>query len=121
VPDALAKAPRAAKLQAVGRRTALGAGKNRLELIPVRTETGERMLFVWLPEHHLLYSSDLVQPDQGGGFFNPQQVAETVDVAAREKLDVARVFGMHLGATEWKALTEAVEKARAPATAAAAP
>lgn len=121
VPDALAKTPRAAKLQTVGRRTTLGTGTNRLELIPVRTETGERMLFVWLPEHHLLYSSDLVQPGQGGGFFNPQQVAETVDVASREKLDVARVFGMHLGATEWKALTEAVEKARAPATAASTP
>jgi hypothetical protein len=121
VPDALAKAPRAAKLQGVGRRTTLGTGTNRLELIPVRTETGERMLFVWLPEHHLLYTSDLVQPGQGGGFFNPQQLSETVDVAAREKLDVARAFGMHLGATEWKALTDAVEKARAPATASTAP
>ncbi|QSQ24418.1 MBL fold metallo-hydrolase [Pyxidicoccus parkwayensis] len=121
VPDALAKAPRAAKLQVVARRTVLGTGANRLELIPVRTETGERMLFVWMPEHHILYSSDLVQPGQSGGFFNPQQLSETVDVAAREKLDVARVFGMHLGATEWKALTDAVEKARAPTTASATP
>ncbi|MFP2931939.1 MBL fold metallo-hydrolase [Pyxidicoccus sp. 3LG] len=118
VPDALAKAPRAAKLQAVGKRTALGTGKNRLELIPLRTETGERMLFVWMPEHRLLYTSDLVQPMPGGAFFNLQQVAEAVDVATREKLDVARVFGMHLDATEWTALTSALEKVRAPAAAA---
>ncbi|WP_164013263.1 hypothetical protein [Pyxidicoccus trucidator] len=117
VPDALAKAPRAAKLQSVGRRTTLGTGTNRLELLPVRTETGERMLFVWLPEHRLLYTSDLVQPVPGGGFFNPQQVAEAADVATREKLDVARAFGMHLDATEWKALAESVEKTRAPAAA----
>jgi hypothetical protein len=118
VPDALAKAPRAAKLQAVGRRAALGTGKNRLELIPARTETGERMLFVWLPEHRLLYASDLLQKMPDGTFFNPQQVAETVEVATREELDVARVFGMHLDATEWTAVTAAVEKARAPAAAA---
>jgi hypothetical protein len=116
-PDALAKAPRAAKLKPVGRRTVLGSGKNRLELVPARTETGERMLFVWLPEHRLLYASDLVQPMPDGAFFNVQQVAETVDVAGREKLDVARVFGMHLDATDWTALTAAVEKARAPAAA----
>ncbi|MCP3140624.1 MBL fold metallo-hydrolase [Pyxidicoccus xibeiensis] len=116
VPDALAKAPRAAKLQAVGRRTLLGTGKNRVELIPVRTETGERMLFAWLPEQRLLYTSDLVQPVPGGAFFNVQQVAEVLEVATREKLDVARVFGMHLDATEWTALTTAVEKARAPVT-----
>ena len=93
VPDALAKAPRAAKLRAVARRSALGTGKNRLELIPVRTETGERMLFVWLPEHRLLYTSDLVQPMPGGAFFNVQQVGETVDVAARENL-VRRLSGL---------------------------
>jgi len=114
-PDALAKSPRSAVIRPVGARTILGSGKNRLELVPVRTETGERMLFVWFPEHRLLYTSDLVQPLPDGAFFNVQQVAETVDVAAREKLEVARVFGMHLSASEWSSLTAAVEKARAPA------
>ncbi|MCP3099909.1 hypothetical protein LZ198_13620 [Myxococcus sp. K15C18031901] len=114
-PDALAKTPRRATLHAVSGRTALGSGKNRLELIPVRTETGERMLFVWLPEHRLLYTSDLVQPTPGGAFFNVQQVAESVEAATREHLDVARAFGMHLEGTEWTAVTHAVEQVGAAA------
>ncbi|WP_338265650.1 hypothetical protein [Corallococcus caeni] len=113
LPDALARKPRAAKLQVVDGRRVLGNGKNRLELVPVRTETGERMVFAWLPEHRLLYTSDLVQPQPDGAFFNVQQVDETVEVATREKLPVARVFGMHLKPTDWSALTTAVEKARA--------
>ncbi|NOK17283.1 hypothetical protein [Corallococcus carmarthensis] len=114
LPDALARKPRAAKLQVVEGRRVVGSGKNRLELVPVRTETGERMLFAWLPEHGLLYTSDLVQPQPDGTFFNVQQVDETVQVAAREKLPVARVFGMHLKPTDWSTLTTAVQKARAP-------
>jgi hypothetical protein len=112
-PDALARAPRAASLVNVGQRVKLGAGKNRLELVPVRTETGERMLFVALPEHRLLYISDLVQPRPDGTFFNVQQVSETMEVIARERLEVARVFGMHLGATDVSALAAAVEKQNA--------
>jgi hypothetical protein len=92
-----------------------GTGRNRVEFLPLRTEAGERMLFVWFPEHRLLYTSDLVQPMPDGSFFNMAQVAEVVEVATREKLEVARVFGMHLGPTDWTALTAAVEKARAPA------
>lgn len=114
VPDALARKPRAAKLQVVNGRRVLGTGKNRLELVPVRTETGERMLFAWLPEHRLLYTSDLVQPQPDGTFFNVQQVDETVEVAAREKLPVSQVFGMHLKPTDWSALTTAVDKVRKP-------
>ncbi|NNC04644.1 hypothetical protein HJC10_17545 [Corallococcus exiguus] len=114
VPDALARKPRAAKLQVVNGQRVLGTGKNRLELVPVRTETGERMLFAWLPEHRLLYTSDLVQPQPDGTFFNVQQVDETVEVAAREKLPVSQVFGMHLKPTDWSALTTAVDKVRKP-------
>ncbi|TSC22899.1 hypothetical protein [Corallococcus sp. Z5C101001] len=114
LPDALARAPRAAKLQTVSARRVLGSGRNALVLLPARTETGERMLFVWLPEPRLLYTSDLVQPQPDGTFFNVQQVDETVEVAGREKLPVARVFGMHLKPTDWSALTTAVDKARAP-------
>ncbi|RKH13620.1 hypothetical protein D7V97_05235 [Corallococcus sp. CA053C] len=114
LPDSLAQASRAAKLRVVSKRKVLGSGKNRLELIPARTETGERMLFVWMPEHQLLYTSDLVQRLPDDSFFNVQQVSEAVDVATRETLAVTRAFGMHLGPTEWETLTSAVEKARAP-------
>ncbi|WP_338864835.1 MBL fold metallo-hydrolase [Myxococcus stipitatus] len=118
-PDALAKTPRGSVLRSVGKRMTVGTGTNRVELIPVRTETGERMVFVWFPEHRILYTSDLVQPMPDGSFFNVQQISETVQVAAREKLDVARVFGMHLGATEWSSLPQAVDKVLAPIAGAA--
>lgn len=118
-PDALAKTPRGSVLRSVGKRMTVGTGTNRVELIPVRTETGERMVFVWFPEHRILYTSDLVQPMPDGSFFNVQQVSETVEVAAREKLDVARVFGMHLGATEWSSLPQALDKVLAPVAGAA--
>src|SRR5262249_12346184 len=43
-PDALARKPRAAELRPVGTRTVVGRGANRVELLPVRGETGERMM-----------------------------------------------------------------------------
>ncbi|RKH57242.1 MBL fold metallo-hydrolase [Corallococcus llansteffanensis] len=114
LPDALALKPRAAKLTGVGQRQVLGMGKKRLELIPARTETGERRLFVWLPEERLLYTSDQVKSQLDGAFINVQQVDESVEVTRREKLEVTRVFGMGLKPTEFGALTTAVDRARAP-------
>lgn len=67
--DALAKNGRKAKLNIVKEKTVIGTGANRLELYPIRTETGERMIMVYAPEHRLLYGGDLVQPQPDGTFF----------------------------------------------------
>lgn len=111
-PDALARTPRKPNFRVVSQRTVIGTGANRLELYPVRTETGERMIMVYLPEHKLLYGSDLVQgPGPDGSFFMPEYLSELMDAAKRERLSVNSVFAMHAGLTPWTKITEAVLKA----------
>ena len=107
-PDALAKTPRGAVLKPVSAKTVLGAGANRLELYPVRGETGERMMLVFLPGSGVLYASDLYQEGRGGP---PEYVWEILETARREKLDVRTVVAMHSDPTPWEKLIEIVEAA----------
>jgi hypothetical protein len=109
VPDALAKTPREAKLNAISSRTELGSGVNRIELYPVRGEGGERMVMVYFPSIGLLYGSDLVQKNPDGSYFSAQYLSELVAAAQREKLTVDRVFALHQGVTPW---TEVVAAAK---------
>lgn len=109
-PDTLAGRRREAELRIVSGRTVLGAGANRMELYPIRTETGERMLMIWFPEHRLLYTSDLVQgPMPDGSFFMPQYLSEIRDAAAREGLRPERIFGMHAAGTPWAMVLAAID------------
>lgn len=109
-PDSLQKKPRKPNFKFVSGKTLLGDGANRLELYPIRTETGERMMMVYLPEHKLLYASDLVQKSLNGNFFMPQYLSEVMQAAEREKIDVANVFAIHTDLTAWQELVSAVEK-----------
>ena len=109
IPDALVKNGRKAKLNIVKAKTVIGTGANRLELYPVRTETGERMIMVYAPEHKILYGSDLVQPQPDGTFFMPQYVTELLDAAKRENLRVEKVFAMHSEILPWSNLEKTVE------------
>jgi len=113
-PDLLARSPRKANFRFVGQKTTIGTGPNRLELYPIHTETGERMLMVYFPEHKLLYASDLVQGEQKDGtFFMPQYLSELMDAVKRESLLVNTIFAMHAGPTSWTKITAAVAKASA--------
>jgi len=105
-----AKQAAKSKFQNSARQTLIGDGANRLELYPIRTETGERMMMVYLPEHKLLYASDLVQKSLNGSFFMPQYLSEVMQAAKREKIDVGNVFAFHTDLTPWAELTNAVEK-----------
>jgi hypothetical protein len=108
------RSPRKAKLRVVAQKTIIGTGANRLELYPIHTETGERMLMVYLPEHQLLYGSDLVQGAQAdGSFFMPQYLSELMDAVKREGLSVKTVFAMHAGPTSWAKIIAAVANASA--------
>lgn len=109
-PDMLQKKPRKANFKFVFGKTILGEGSNRLELYPIRTETGERMMMVYFPEHKLLYASDLVQKSLNGSFFMPQYLSEVMEATKREKIVVANVFAIHTDLTAWDELTNAVEK-----------
>jgi hypothetical protein len=106
-PDALAGASKSSKVNYLSERTRLGAGTNVLEVIPLRTETGERQMVVYFPDRKILYSSDLFQRDRSGEFFLPQTLSETADVVEREHLDVSLDIGMHLAPTPWEEIQKA--------------
>jgi hypothetical protein len=114
-PDALSRAPRTAVLRPVSTRTTLGSGPTRMELIPVRGESGERMMVIWFPEINTLYSSDLIQRGRPGSteFFMPAMLLEVETAARREGLTgITQVFGMHLPPTPWAEVTAAIATAR---------
>ncbi|MDX5421718.1 MAG: hypothetical protein LPK14_05640 [Hymenobacteraceae bacterium] len=112
-PDQLEKHRQKPLFKAVGGKTVLGKGANRMELYPIRGEAGERMMMVYFPEHRLLYASDLVQLMRDGSFFQPAYVAEVVAAVKREGLQVKRVFAMHTGVIPYSRLLEAVATASA--------
>ncbi len=109
-PDALERKQRKPLFRIVSGKTMIGAGANRLELYPVRTETGERMMMVYMPEHKILYASDLIQKMPNGSFFWPQYLTEAVAAANREKLIIETVFAMHLGPTPWAEVKAAIAR-----------
>jgi hypothetical protein len=102
-PDGLALKPRKPILRKVSNKTVLGSGPNRIELYPIRTETGERMMMAYFPEHHLLYASDLAQPFDNGTWI-PQYLFELNAAVKREQLTVDRAFAMHLRPFAWSDL-----------------
>lgn len=94
-PDALQRGPRSASLTLVTAKTVIGSGARRIELYPLRTATLERQMMAYLPESKLLYGSDAFQM-QDGQYFLPQVVDELVQAVDRERLDVEKVFLMHV-------------------------
>lgn len=112
-PDALERQRKKPKFRIVSDKVIIGSGPNRLEVYPVRTESGERMMMVYFPEHKLLYGSDLVQQRRDGSFFMPEYLTELLEATLREKLIINSVFAMHLGLTPWRDIEGAVAKAKA--------
>jgi hypothetical protein len=111
-PDALDRGPRKKPIfKIVSGKTIVGSGPNRLELYPIRTETGERMIMVYFPEHALLYGSDLLQPSGPASFFMPEYLSELAEAVRREKLIVNKVIAMHLRIRPWADIEAAVTKA----------
>lgn len=107
-PDDLQLHPRNAELHLIAKRSTLGTGANQLELIPYRTETGERQMLVYFPEYKLLYTSDLFAPDTGDTWFTPEYLLELKQALTRESLDVTRVFGMHYDLMPYQTLQSAL-------------
>ena len=116
-PDALERKPRKPDFRVVSAKTIIGDGANRLELYPVRTETGERMIMIYFPQHHLLYGSDLIQPDRGG-LFNAQYAYEAAQAVKREGLTVENIYAMHMNVSPWSKVIESIERVTKPAAAA---
>jgi hypothetical protein len=113
-PDALERKPRRPDFRVVSAKTMLGDGANRMELYPVRTETGERMIMIYFPQHHLLYASDLIQPARGG-LFNAQYAFEAAQAVKREGLTVENIYAMHTNLSPWSKVSESIERTTNPA------
>ena len=113
-PDALAKAPKAPRFTWVSGKSVVGDGDTRMEIYPLRGENGERMLMVYFPALKLLYTSDDIMPSRGGGFFMPQTLIEVREAIKRERLQVDRIFGFHIGPTPWSAIEAAIASSSAP-------
>lgn len=109
-PDALAQHPRKPIFKIVSSKTVVGRGLNRLELYPIRTETGERMMMAYFPEHRLLYASDLAQPFQSGSWI-PQYLFELNTAVQRERLVVDRLFAMHMTPFAWSDVLGEIKRA----------
>ncbi len=116
-PDDLQERPRAPRWRLISGNTMLGSGPNRLELIPYRTETGERQTMVYFPQYKLLYTSDLFAPDQGDTWFTPEYLLEVREAVTREHLAVDNIFGMHYEVTPWKTVTTALDDFLSPVAA----
>ena len=112
LPDTLQLHPRKADFKIVSAKTVVGKGRNRVELYPIRTETGERMLMAWFPDHRLLYASDLAQPFANGGWVD-QYLSELNDAVKREGLNVEQAFAMHMTPFPWTELLAEITKASA--------
>jgi len=87
----------------------LGTGDNQMEIYPMYTESGERMMVVYFPAKKLLYTSDLVQPSSKGGFFMKQYLSEIKDMVIREGSSVENIFGMHLPLISYSKLLKELE------------
>ena len=109
--DELAKTPRQARITYVRARSSIASATNRLELLPMRTLTGERMLAVYLPDQKLMYTSDLVQRSRDGTFPIVQALHEALQLQQRERVEVSKLFGMHIGPTDWQLISETVAAA----------
>ena len=80
----------------VSKPTTVGSGSNRIVIYPYRTVTGERQMMVYLPEHRLLYTSDLFSQNDGPkDWFTPQYLKEAVSAINRYGITPKTVFGMH--------------------------
>jgi len=109
-PDKLETNPRKPIFRVITAKKSLGSGPNRLEIYPVRTETGERMQMVYFPEHRLLYASDLVQKRPNGSFFMPQYLLEVISAVERGNWVVESGFGLHTDRILWSEVIAAVAK-----------
>ena len=111
LPDSLARAPRAPIWRVVTAPVTVGSGPTRIQIVPYRSETGERQMMVYFPEHRLLYTSDLFAPTDSTHFFTPEYLREAVDAVRANHLDVERCFGMHYGPMPWATVVNALHDA----------
>lgn len=93
------------RLRVIKGRTEIGAGPNRMILIPFRGTASARMMAVYFPERKLLYCSDMYLPKQWGGQYWTEHLGEIQEFIDREHLDVLQVSGVSMVPHDWKQLS----------------
>jgi hypothetical protein len=122
-PDDLARNPRAPQFHWVATAIDLGTGANRLRIAPYRTATAERQMLVYLPQSHLLYTSDLFAPDDVAAdgtirtWFTPQYLDEAISAIDREGFTPMTIWGMHYGPVPYATIKASLERFLAPSPA----
>ena len=111
-PDALQLTRKSPDWRIVSDKTQIGAGANRMQLIPLRGASTERQYMVYFPEHHLLYASDtlVIDPDQHT-LYDPELMHEVQQAVEREHLVVDTVYAMHQEPVAWKDVVGLLRKA----------
>jgi hypothetical protein len=112
VPDSLARRPRPAIITGVASRLTIGAGPNRIELMPAMgpgTDYGEHMLVAYLPERRLLYASDLLPTPAFEPNFVGQGTTDVAALVARDGLVVDSVVAIHIAPRAWAPIADSVK------------
>jgi hypothetical protein len=64
---------------------------------------------VYFPRQKVLYASDLIQRNHDNNFFFIEYLAEVKAVVDRNKLDVEKVYAMHMAPITWKEIVTALD------------
>ncbi|MCC6988426.1 MAG: MBL fold metallo-hydrolase, partial [Acidobacteria bacterium] len=108
LPDALAKAPTPAKVEAVAASQTMSAGTRTLELLHVAGNPhSDTMLMAWLPKERILIEADAFSP---GGSYHPF-AANLLEHIERLKLRVDRIVPLHGAVVTLKDLVAAARPA----------
>lgn len=108
LPDALAKAPTPAKVEAVAASQTMSDGTRTLELLHVAGNPhSDTMLMAWLPKERILIEADAFSP---GGSYHPF-AANLLEHIERLKLRVDRIVPLHGAVVTLKDLVAAARPA----------
>lgn len=108
-PDGLERNKKTPMLTAVSKTHTL-KGNVDMIIIPIRSETGDRMMMVYFPQYKLLYASDLFQPKMPDGkYFVTHYIYEVCQAIEREKLDVLNIYGMHTSLIKYEDVKRDIE------------
>lgn len=88
--------------------TQVGAGANRIVLLPFPGTASARMIAVYFPERKLLYCSDLYLPVPWGHQYWTEHISEIRALIEREHLDVRRIAGVSMPPRDWKELAASI-------------
>jgi hypothetical protein len=105
-PDTLAARPKHILENLVAQRSTVGTAGGRMDLIPMKTSAGERVMLIYFPESKLLYTSTMVTQMTDKSFAMPAYLGEVISVVQREKLDVTTVFGSLLKPTPYSEMVQ---------------